>query len=112
MLTATPAICAGGCGASERSAAASHAGERWRGEATMAEPARPYTPETLAERWSCSSQHIRDLVAAGHLRAFRVGRLIRIRREEVERYEACQEKESSSDTVGSGASTGETGVTS
>lgn len=78
----------------------------------MAEPARPYTPETLAERWSCSSQHIRDLVAAGHLRAFRVGRLIRIRREEVERYEECQEKESSSDTVVSGASTGETGVTS
>ena len=76
----------------------------------MAEPARPYTPETLAERWSCSSQHIRDLVAAGHLRAFRVGRLIRIRREEVERFEACQENESSSDTVGSGAYTGERGA--
>lgn len=28
----------------------------------MSEPGRPYTPETLSERWSCSSQHIRDLV--------------------------------------------------
>jgi len=25
----------------------------------MAEPARPYTPETLAERWDCSAQHVR-----------------------------------------------------
>src|SRR5690625_685425 len=75
----------------------------------MAEPARPYTPETLAERWSCSSQHIRDLVAAGRLRAFRVGRLIRIRREEVERYEACQEEaERKSSGIGRhGTSTGE-----
>lgn len=73
----------------------------------MAEPARPYTPETLAQRWSCSSQHVRDLVSAGRLRAFRVGRLIRIKREEVERFEACQENANSGSTAVSGASTGE-----
>src|SRR5690625_3273834 len=75
----------------------------------MAEPARPYTPETLAERWSCSSQHIRDLVAAGHLRAFRVGRLIRIRRGEAESRAACQEEAErvSSAFATYGTSTGE-----
>ena len=38
----------------------------------------PFTPETLAARWSCSPKHIRDLVARGQLAAFRAGRLIRI----------------------------------
>lgn len=74
----------------------------------MSDHTRPYTPETLAERWSCSSQHIRDLVSKGDLRAFRVGRLIRIRPEEVERYETWQETVSeSSNTEEFGASTGE-----
>ena len=48
---------------------------------------RPYTTETLAERWQCSAQHIRDMVHKGHLRVFRVGRLIRIPAAEVERIE-------------------------
>ncbi len=35
---------------------------------------RPYTTEALAERWDCSAQHVRDLIRAGTLRSFRVGR--------------------------------------
>ena|SRR5690554_772324 len=58
----------------------------------MAEPARPYTPETLAERWDCSAQHVRRLISQGQLHAFRVGRLIRIRPEWVEEYE-CRKSE-------------------
>ena len=71
----------------------------------MVEPARPYTPRTLADRWACTPQHVRDLIRAGELHAFRVGRMIRIRQMEVERFErgeAC----GSSYTEASGASTG------
>ena len=39
---------------------------------------RPYSSEELASRWGVTSQHIRDLIRAGALRHFRVGRLIRI----------------------------------
>ncbi|WP_084094314.1 excisionase family DNA-binding protein [Brucella cytisi] len=38
----------------------------------------PFTPETLAARWQCSAQHIRDLINRKKLRCFRVGRLYRI----------------------------------
>src|SRR5690554_1322186 len=62
----------------------------WR--TPMANPARPYTPETLAERWDCSAQHVRRLISQGQLHAFRVGRLIRIRPEWVEEYE-CRKSE-------------------
>jgi len=48
-----------------------------------------FTAETLAERWEVSSATVRNLVRAGALRAFRVGRQIRIRPEAVEEYE-CQ----------------------
>lgn len=52
------------------------------------EELRPiYTPQLLAKRWSCSAQHIRDLVKSGKLPAFRVGRLVRIPREIVEEFE-------------------------
>lgn len=40
--------------------------------------ARPYTPETLAERWHCSAETIRQMCARGELRHFRVGRMLRI----------------------------------
>src|SRR3989344_2259651 len=50
---------------------------------------KPYTPETLAERWDCSPSHIRNLIDRGDLRSFRLGRLIRIPPEEVTRIE-CQ----------------------
>lgn len=50
---------------------------------------RPYTPRTLAERWGCSEQHIRQMTTRGDLRSFRVGKkLIRIAAPEVARIEA------------------------
>ncbi|MFP6772725.1 MAG: helix-turn-helix domain-containing protein [Alphaproteobacteria bacterium] len=48
---------------------------------------RPYTPDSLAERWECSERHIRALVKKGELTCFRIGKLIRISVSEVERYE-------------------------
>jgi excisionase family DNA binding protein len=54
----------------------------------MENPERVYTPVTLARRWQCSSQHIRDMIERGDLKAFRVGgKLLRISAEEVEDYE-------------------------
>lgn len=58
---------------------------------------RPYTPATLAERWDCSQQHIRDLINRGELPAFRVGRLIRIPHDEVMRIESGQPEEDDED---------------
>ena len=57
--------------------------------------AQSFTPETLAVRWQCSAQHIRDLVAKGELPSFRVGRLIRISVESVQELE-CQTSDQSS----------------
>ena len=49
-----------------------------------------YSPATLADRWGCSSQHIRNLIARGDLKAFKIGaKLYRIRGEAVEEYERC-----------------------
>jgi len=56
-----------------------------------------FTPEMLAERWQCSSRHIRNLVKQNRLPAFRVGgKLLRIKREAVERFEQCHNGESPS----------------
>ena len=55
----------------------------------MTAPARPYSPETLAERWGCSAEKVRLMYRAGELAGFRLGKLIRIPAAEVERYE-CQ----------------------
>lgn len=52
--------------------------------------ARPFTPETLAERWNCSAQKIRNMVQNGEIVGFRLGKLIRIPAVEVERIE-CQQ---------------------
>lgn len=49
---------------------------------------RIYSPATLAREWGCSERHIRNLVAAGELRAFRLGqKLLRIPRDAVEDFE-------------------------
>lgn len=48
---------------------------------------RPYSPETLATRWNCSAQKVRQMVHAGELQGFRLGKLIRIPAQEVERVE-------------------------
>ncbi|MFD2235949.1 helix-turn-helix domain-containing protein [Aureimonas populi] len=51
---------------------------------------RPYTPETLAERWGCSARHIRRMCKSGELPSFRLGgRLLRIRADDVDSFE-CQ----------------------
>ena len=55
-----------------------------------------FTPLTLADHWGVSSATVRNLINAKSLRAFRVGRQYRIRREAVEEYEACQTIGSSS----------------
>lgn len=69
-----------------------------------------YTPESLAELWHVSSATVRNLVRDRKLKAFRVGRQIRIRPEAVGEYEEhqCQNGGSNStgaDTPPSGAST-------
>ncbi len=49
-----------------------------------------YTPATLAKRWECSERHVRNLISSGELPSFRLGgKLLRIRREDVENFE-CQ----------------------
>lgn len=37
-----------------------------------------YSPETLADRWTCSAGHVRKMVKSGDLQAFSSGKLIRI----------------------------------
>jgi hypothetical protein len=49
---------------------------------------RPFSPETLATRWSCSAGHIRNLIKAGKLDGFWLGeQLLRIPAVEVRRFE-------------------------
>jgi excisionase family DNA binding protein len=63
---------------------------------------RPYSPETLAERWGCSSEMVRQMCRRGELSFFRLGKLIRIPANEVERVECLSGD--SSNTEDSGAS--------
>lgn len=49
----------------------------------------PFTIETLAAHWSCSESFVRNLIKDGKLNYFRLGILIRIKPEEVEKFE-CQ----------------------
>ena len=50
---------------------------------------RPFSPETLADRWGCSAEKVRRMYHDGEIAAFRLGKLIRIPAAEVERIE-CQ----------------------
>ncbi|WP_082024675.1 excisionase family DNA-binding protein [Mameliella alba] len=68
---------------------------------------RPFTPDTLAERWACSAETVRQMVKRGELPGFRVGRLFRIPVNAVEEYEECQ----TSASDGSGADFASTGPT-
>jgi len=54
-----------------------------------AEAERPFSIATLAERWGCSKRHVSNLIRKGALQSFRVGALLRVRPEEVERYECA-----------------------
>lgn len=49
---------------------------------------KPYTPETLAEYWGCTSRHVREEIKRERLVCFRVGSLIRITTQAVRDYEA------------------------
>ncbi|MFD1341448.1 helix-turn-helix domain-containing protein [Litorisediminicola beolgyonensis] len=48
----------------------------------------PHTPDSLADRWACSSETVRQLCRSGQLKHFRVGRMIRISAEAVDEFEA------------------------
>lgn len=48
---------------------------------------RAYTVETLAEHWYCSRDVVYDMIRQGKIKAFKVGRVLRISAEEVARYE-------------------------
>lgn len=48
---------------------------------------KPFSPETLGQRWGCSSEHVRQMCRRGDLSYFRLGKLIRIPANEVERVE-------------------------
>jgi hypothetical protein len=68
---------------------------------------RVYTPAALAEEWMCSERHIRNLVAAGQLRGFRLGgKLLRISSEEAEAF-ICRNTASDGSTDGSASPGGE-----
>src|SRR3546814_6396637 len=55
---------------------------------------KPFTVPNLAARWECSEGLIRKMIDRGELRSFRLGVLIRIPADEVERIE-CQNTQSS-----------------
>jgi len=57
---------------------------------------KPFTVPSLAQRWGCSEGLIRKMIDRGELRSFRLGVLIRVPVEEVERVE-CQNLTASSD---------------
>ncbi|WP_152003669.1 excisionase family DNA-binding protein [Roseobacter sp. TSBP12] len=64
------------------------------------EHAKPFSPETLASRWDCSDQAIRDMIHRGELRAFRVGRMFRIPHQVVLEREKCQTSPSENSEAG------------
>lgn len=68
---------------------------------------RAYSVPMLAKRWGCSPGHIRNLIDRGHVRAFSIGRLIRIPGDEVGRIE-CNQNIPSSDCAGDSQSSGTT----
>ncbi|MGH6689753.1 MAG: helix-turn-helix domain-containing protein [Gammaproteobacteria bacterium] len=63
---------------------------------------RPLTTRQLAERWQCSDRHLRDLIDAGKLPAFRVGRMYRVPAWAVREAEECRSSQDSSDIADDG----------
>ncbi|WP_405053571.1 excisionase family DNA-binding protein [Sphingobium sp. WCS2017Hpa-17] len=60
---------------------------------------KPFTVPNLADRWGCSEGLIRKMIDRGELRSFRLGVLIRVPADEVERVE-CQSHTPSSASLG------------
>lgn len=58
---------------------------------------KPFSPETLADRWGCSSEKIRRMYHDGELVGFRLGKLIRIPANEVERVECLNTQSESTE---------------
>jgi excisionase family DNA binding protein len=57
-----------------------------------------YSVASLAEHWGCGTDTVYSLIRGGDLRAFKLGgKLLRIRQDEVERFE-CQPTTASNDT--------------
>jgi excisionase family DNA binding protein len=54
----------------------------------MAEASRHFTVASLAEHWQVSTTHVYNLIASGRLGHLRIGSAIRIRRQDVEAFEA------------------------
>jgi len=49
------------------------------------------SPKQLAQRWKCSDNTVRNLVASGKLPSVRLGeKLIRVPKNAVEEFEKCQ----------------------
>ncbi|MFD0979275.1 helix-turn-helix domain-containing protein [Tropicimonas aquimaris] len=53
------------------------------------ETGRPFTPESLAERWGVSATSIRNRCQSGDIPHFRLGRLYRIPEKVVMEFETC-----------------------
>jgi excisionase family DNA binding protein len=67
---------------------------------------KPFSPETLAERWGCSAEKVRQMFHRGELAGFRLGKLIRIPANEVERFEAeCSQTQLDTNSSNTGANT-------
>jgi excisionase family DNA binding protein len=47
-----------------------------------------FTPEELADRWGCCPNTVRNAINEGRLRAFRVGRLLRVPAAAVDEFES------------------------
>jgi excisionase family DNA binding protein len=62
--------------------------------------AKPFSPQSLAERWGCSAEKVRQMVRRDELAGFRLGKLIRIAAIEVERYECLNTASSSTESNG------------
>lgn len=70
--------------------------------------ARPYSVAKLADRWGCHSDTVYSLIHSKQLNAFKLGgKLLRIRPDEVERFEcqstACNDTEERSPLSGTKA---------
>jgi excisionase family DNA binding protein len=74
------------------------------GEPTVSR--RPFSPETLAERWGCSAEKVRQMFHRGEVAGFRLGKLIRIPAHEVERFEAaCSQTQVNTNSSNTGENT-------
>lgn len=66
-----------------------------------------FSVATLAERWECGTDTVYSLIRSGDLRAFKLGgKLLRIRHDEVERFECQATTTPSNDTEASSPSSG------